>query len=465
MKKIITFALALSCGAALAQKSENVGIGTTKPDPSALLDLNSTSKGLLLPRMNQAQRDAIKNPAAGLIIFQTDQVVGTYTFDGTTWQPSNARTADVSSIGAWEKQGNAIDGTDFIGSTNNFPLIFKVNGTQSGYIGLAATSNTFLGLAAGRFTTGFENTAIGTYAMNNNIGGQYNVAIGSGALNAQTNVGTYHVGIGRNALANVGSNSENNVGIGSGAGYTLSSGDFNLALGSNALYSNSTGNYNVAIGSQALQNNTSSYNVAIGVNALYNLNNAAATNNFALGANAGLNMTNGSNNVLIGTNVANDPSITNISDKLYIANSGTVMPLVYGDFSAKFVSVGDVPLLKRDAVATAGSYSLLVEKGILCEKLKVALKSSVEWADYVFEPSYKQKMLTLEQVEAYTVEHKHLPNVPSAEEMAENGLDLTQTSSKLLEKIEELTLYMIELNKQVKELKKENEGLKKSLDK
>ena len=126
MKKLLTLALALSSFAALAQKSDNVGIGTKNPDPSALLDLSSTTKGLLLPRMTQAQRDAIKNPVAGLIVYQVDQTIGVYTYDGTTWQPSGAREAGALVAGQWDKQGNAIDGTDFLGTTNSFALKFKV---------------------------------------------------------------------------------------------------------------------------------------------------------------------------------------------------------------------------------------------------------------------------------------------------------------------------------------------------
>jgi uncharacterized protein YoxC len=58
-----------------------------------------------------------------------------------------------------------------------------------------------------------------------------------------------------------------------------------------------------------------------------------------------------------------------------------------------------------------------------------------------------------------------LPNVPSADEMATNGIDVTKTSAKLMEKIEELTLYMIDLNKQVQALKAENETLKSKVNK
>jgi hypothetical protein len=105
-----------------------------------------------------------------------------------------------------------------------------------------------------------------------------------------------------------------------------------------------------------------------------------------------------------------------------------------------------------------------VKGGILTEKVKVALAvAGTDWADYVFEPSYK--LMPLEDVESFTKENKHLPNVPSADEMVNSGLDVAQTSKMFMEKIEELTLYMIELNKEVKSLKAENEALKASLKK
>ena len=65
-----------------------VGIGTTTPDASAVLDIQSSSndKGVLIPRMTQAQRNAISSPATGLMIFQTDGNVGFYFYDGSSWE-------------------------------------------------------------------------------------------------------------------------------------------------------------------------------------------------------------------------------------------------------------------------------------------------------------------------------------------------------------------------------------------
>jgi len=97
------------------------------------------------------------------------------------------------------------------------------------------------------------------------------------------------------------------------------------------------------------------------------------------------------------------------------------------------------------------NYKLFVEKGILTEKVKVAVKNSLEWADYVFEENYE--LMPIDELENYVTENKHLPNVPSAEAMVKDGLDVAKMDAKLLEKIEEAHLYIIELKKEVDELK------------
>ena len=83
MKQFFTFlAVVLLTAATFAQ----VGIGTTNPDGSAALDITSTTKGLLIPRMTNVQRQAISNPVAGLMVYVTDFVGGRFMFyDGTEW--------------------------------------------------------------------------------------------------------------------------------------------------------------------------------------------------------------------------------------------------------------------------------------------------------------------------------------------------------------------------------------------
>lgn len=102
-------------------------------------------------------------------------------------------------------------------------------------------------------------------------------------------------------------------------------------------------------------------------------------------------------------------------------------------------------------------YKLYVKDGILTEKVKVAVYNSASWADYVFNKDYK--LLSLPEVEAYIKKNKHLPGVPSAEEVVKDGIDMATMDAKLLEKIEELTLYMIQLKKENDALKKLNEEI------
>lgn len=109
-------------------------------------------------------------------------------------------------------------------------------------------------------------------------------------------------------------------------------------------------------------------------------------------------------------------------------------------------------------VTTPGNYGLYVEKGILSERVKVAIKTEVDWADFVFEDDYQ--LMPLKTVEEFVKHNKHLPNVPSAKDMTKKGLDVAEMDATLLTKIEELTLYVINLNKEVQQLKKENEQLK-----
>lgn len=73
-------------------------------------------------------------------------------------------------------------------------------------------------------------------------------------------------------------------------------------------------------------------------------------------------------------------------------------------------------------------------------------------ADFVFQPGYK--LNKLEDVELFIKKNHHLPEIPSAQEMTENGMNVGELNKQLLQKVEELTLYIIELNKQIQELKK-----------
>lgn len=110
---------------------------------------------------------------------------------------------------------------------------------------------------------------------------------------------------------------------------------------------------------------------------------------------------------------------------------------------------------------TAGSvnvsnYKLFVTGGILTEEVRVALGST--WADFVFAKDYK--LPSLQEVETHIKEKGHLANVPSAAEVKANGIEVGEMAKIQMAKIEELTLYIIEQNKELQQQNKEIELLK-----
>ncbi|ASW74892.1 cell wall anchor protein [Chryseobacterium piperi] len=107
-------------------------------------------------------------------------------------------------------------------------------------------------------------------------------------------------------------------------------------------------------------------------------------------------------------------------------------------------------------------YRLFVKDGIKTEKVKIEVPSTNGWADYVFKKGYQLK--SLEEVEQHIEEKGHLPNIPSAEEVVKNGINVAEMDAKLLEKIEELTLYSIEQNKQLKSQSEKIEKLETQLE-
>ena len=90
--------------------------------------------------------------------------------------------------------------------------------------------------------------------------------------------------------------------------------------------------------------------------------------------------------------------------------------------------------------------------GLVCaQEVKVQLSGSPCWPDYVFGKNYN--LMPLPELQSFITENQHLPNIPSAAEVEENGVELGEMNAKLLQKVEELTLYILDLQKQIDELK------------
>lgn len=130
MKKIIFIVLMLISCATYAQ----VGIGTINPNTSAALDIESTSKGLLIPRMTAAQRVAINTPADGLVVYQTDSNPGLYCYVNGSWSAlsggptSGAWTPVISNVSGGNITGTATGFYQRVGNIVNFSGTIKIPG-------------------------------------------------------------------------------------------------------------------------------------------------------------------------------------------------------------------------------------------------------------------------------------------------------------------------------------------------
>ena len=304
MKKTLLFLQFLLLGS-YASFSQGIGIGTTTPDASSALDVTATNKGLLIPRMNTASMLAIASPANGLMIYdtQTNQLkanIGTPV--APNWQPVASNSAN-----AWNLLGNG--GTNpanqFLGTTDNQPLRFRINNIQAGELH-PSTGNIFFGIGAGQSnTTGFSNVAIGTDALKFNKNSFGLVAIGDSALfnndriNPSPGVFAVHnIAIGNKSLF---SNTfgSNNTATGDSSLFSNTEGNLNSAFGGLSLFSNTTGGFNTAIGGASLANNTiGNFNTAIGANSL--LFNTTGFENTASGVFALSGNTAGHNNTASG---------------------------------------------------------------------------------------------------------------------------------------------------------------------
>ncbi len=180
---------------------------------------------------------------------------------------------------------------------------------------------------------GNNNIAMGYQALYSNLKSDENTALGYQALYSH-NRGDGNTALGYQALYK-NDYSFDNTAVGGQALYNNIDGDYNIAIGWQALYSNVDGFDNTALGYHTLRYNTEGYqNVAVGAYSL--TKNTTGDENTALGCDAGYNNTTGNGNIFLGFEAGRD--VTS-SDKLYIDNSSTATPLIYGEFDNNVLTV------------------------------------------------------------------------------------------------------------------------------
>jgi len=142
---------------------------------------------------------------------------------------------------------------------------------------------------------------------------------------------------------------------------------------------------------------------------------------------------------------------TGLTEQLRITNSGNLglgvtNPSQKLQVSGNAAISGKVFIGSVDPAVVTGTYLLAVNGSAIFNKVKVKEYGS-GWPDYVFDKSYK--LLSLTELKKYIETNKHLPDVPSATDVAKSGVDLAETQAILLKKIEELTLYIIKQNERI----------------
>ena len=307
--KILGLLVFITCMYAQTADAQSVSISDSEvePDAHAILDINSTDKGLLIPRMTTLEKDDmgghLTNAQRGLMVFDMDKM-HFYFWDGSAFVKMDMTNKLIDEDGDTEVNVEAFPDDDAIR--------FKLGGTtkwvmdKSTLSPMASGGSTFIGWNAGWLDDGSNkgNVAIGRWALGNSVDRVNNVAIGDSALYANGTGGatgfeaTYNTAVGKASLKMNNTGSANTA-LGALSMNLNSSGSNNVALGSFALGSNTTGSNNVANGVVALFANTSGEgNVASGHLAM--TNNETGSNNVALGRQSLLRNTHGDGNIAIG---------------------------------------------------------------------------------------------------------------------------------------------------------------------
>jgi hypothetical protein len=435
--------------------TQNVAINQdgTAPDPSAMLDVKSTTRGLLAPRMTQAQRDAIVSPAAGLLIYQTDGTSGYYVYNGASW-------ASLAGAGSskWNLNGSHIYNINagFVGigtSTPGSGLELRGTGFGAGQRITDATSGNSLVLQSGAG----GNLKVTGY--NYGTGTAQPLYLSVDGANTIMNSNGGNVGIGTTTPANKLTVYSNFYGIEHTDGSVRLSSFLNSQGGWLGTLTNHPLNFYTNDGA-AQMTIIPGGGVGIGTTTPlggYLLDVAGAIRNSGDAAHFVANASGGTNSwarFYMRSLNANQSLLQSWfigTSKNFIGNQLYIGDETFGH--TRFSIQPNNGLIYLSTTTGVGintgntnGYMLAVNGKI--HSTELVIESG--WADYVFEKNYMLRPLN--ELEKFIQQNKHLPNIPAAAEIKTNGLNVGDVQKRMMEKIEELTLYIIEQDKQIKKM-------------
>jgi hypothetical protein len=431
-----------------------VAINTTGdvPHSSAMLDVSGAGKGILVPRMLLAQRPV--SPATGLLIYQTDGTAGYYYYDGTTWQRVGSSANDY-----WQPSGSNIyfnSGRVGIGLVN--PDNNGLNVTN--YVGGKAA-------VKGNDESGFIYATGMLGVLEPYILGVPTTIYNAGVLGIKPNAGA-------NGAAILGWNNDDNTENYSGLFYTDGIG----SITNYALYAEAKGgstNYAAKMRGRMMvegHNGTTGGADSLSTVLTALVTHSRSSDNIAVygsstpqpGYGYGVYGIGGWRGVYgFASGSGYSGQVYGVSGSAASGTGGTAIGIygyAYGgDINWAGYFSGDCYIssdLRIGTTTQATGYSLSVNGKIACTEVLVQAEAS--WPDYVFADDYK--LMSLTDLENNINKNKHLPGLPAAAEVEKNGIEIGDLQVKLLEKVEELTLHLIEQNKQIEALQQEIKSLK-----
>lgn len=499
MKKLLF--LLLITGAVNAN-AQNIGIGTNTPEASALLDVSSTTKGVLLPRMTTLERTSIAGPSIGLTVFDTD----TYSF----WiyrGDVNGGWAEI--VHQYQKAWN-INGNNIYNNNAGNVGIGTSSPQEKLSINASNPSIQFLhnSVAKGFLQVSTNDVRIGTYANNSTgnlvlstkgldrafVDENGNIGIGTSTpselltingtdpvlqmRNANVNKG-YIKAMGDDLLfaTNIGNTLGDLVFQTNGAEHIRLASTGNLGIGfSNPtakLYVNTTSTTEPAL--RVLVNSSTKFMVApnggvsVGayditppVNGLKVLGKTFLSDSLTFGTEtpAGtftLNRTSGGSDfpsIMIqknGVNIGQLKGKQNARQDIVVESAtadGRAILATPSNIWGVVAHPNNQTSIGNSIKATG--YTLSVDGDVMCEDL--TMQNSNSWPDYVFEKDYN--LMPLAEVKKFIETNKHLPNIPSAADIEKDGIKMAAMTKALMEKVEELTLYILKQQEEIEALRK-----------